>query len=163
MKNIFLSAACAMCALSGLADPGVEGVTFSQDAASLQATIRYTLTGEEPAIVTLDVLTNGVSIGAANIRALAGDVNRLVQPGGRTILWRPDKSWGGHLFTHGEVTVAVNARPACDPPDYMMIDIATGSQTIPAAQRVTYYECADAIDVLRNCRYQLLATSRKPA
>ena len=145
MKNIFLSAACAMCAMSGLADPGVEGVTFSQDAASLQATIRYTLTGEEPAIVTLDVLTNGVSIGAANVRALAGDVNRLVQPGGRTILWRPDKSWGGHLLTHGEVTVALNARPACDPPDYMMIDIATGSQTIPAAQRVTYYECADAI------------------
>ena len=145
MKNIFLSAACAMCAMSGLADPGVEGVTFSQDAASLQATIRYTLTGEEPAIVTLDVLTNGISIGAANIRAHVGDVNRLVQPGARTILWRPDKSWAGHLLTNSEVTVAVKAWPESDPPDYMMIDISTGSQTIPAAQRVTYYECADAI------------------
>ena len=145
MKNIFLSAACAMCAMSGLADPGVEGVTFSQDAASLQATIRYTLTGEEPAIVTLDVLTNGISIGAANIRAHVGDVNRLVQPGDRTILWRPDKSWAGHLLTNSEVTVAVKAWPESDPPDYMMIDISTGSQTIPAAQRVTYYECADAI------------------
>ena len=145
MNKTAVLAACILGAMACGADPGVENVTFSQDVPTLQAKITYTLTGEEPAIVTLGVLTNGVPVGAANIRSLVGDVNRMVQPGERTILWRPDKSWPGHLFTNGEISVAVRAWPECDPPDYMMIDISLGSQTIPATNRVTYYECADAI------------------
>ena len=145
MKKTAVLAACVLGAMACGADPGIEDVTFSQDVSSLQATVTYALTGDEPAIVTLDVLTNGVSVGAANIRSLVGDVNRMVQPGEHTILWRPDKSWPGHLLTDGEMSVAVKAWPESDPPDYMMIDISLGSQTIPAADRVTYYECADAI------------------
>ncbi len=145
MKKTAVLAACVLGAVACGADPGVENVTFSQDASLFQATVTYTLTGDEPAIVTMDIATNGASIGAANIRALIGDVNRLVQPGDHAILWRPDRSWPGNLLTNGELEVSVKAWPECNPPDYMMIDISLGSQSIPATNRVTYYECADAI------------------
>ena len=67
-------------------------VSVSQDR-SRKVTVTYAL-DDAPAIVTVDVLTNGVSIGAANYPNMVGDVNVIVQPGeNRTVTWRPDKSW----------------------------------------------------------------------
>ena len=54
-----------------------NSVSFAQDPATRLVSVTYTL-DEDPGIITFDVLTNGVSIGAANIKALAGDVNRHV-------------------------------------------------------------------------------------
>ena len=87
------SLAVGMFALSCAAAPVIRenSVSFTQDSASRLVTVTYKL-DEDPGIITFDVLTNGVSIGAANIKALAGDVNRLVQTGDRTIYWRPDLS-----------------------------------------------------------------------
>ena len=138
--------AICFCALSCAAAPIVrEGsVTFFQDPASRLVRVGYTLDGD-PGIVTIDVQTNGVSIGAANIKALAGDVNRLVQTGERAIFWRPDLSWPGHRITDGSVTVAVTAWATNTPPDYMMIDISLGGRTIPIEERTTYYTHPDAI------------------
>lgn len=138
--------AVGFCALSCAAAPIVrEGsVTFHQDPASRLVRVGYTLDGE-PGIVTIDVQTNGVSIGAANIRALAGDVNRVVQTGERAIFWRPDLSWPGHRITDGSVSVAVTAWATNTPPDYMMIDISLGGRTIPIEERTTYYTHPDAI------------------
>ena len=121
-----------------------NSVSFAQDPVTRLVRVTYTL-DEDPGIITFDVLTNGVTIGAANIRALAGDVNRLVQTGDRTIYWRPDLSWPGHKITDNSVTVAVTAWATNTPPDYMMIDISLGGRTIPLEERTTYYTHPDAI------------------
>lgn len=169
MKKFLLLAGCWASVGVQVFGARVENIVFSQDPVSLQATVTYDLTGEEPGIVTCDVLTNGVSIGAANVRFVVGDVNRLVQPGtGRRFLWRPDKSWPGHRFQEGDVRVALNVRPENDPPPYMMIDIALGSQTIPAAERVTYYEHPDALPfpggvTNERCKTDYLVLRRCPA
>ena len=55
-------------------------VTFAQDAESKRVTIGYELEGA-PAIVTVDILTNGVSIGSEHLTHMAGDVNRRVEAG----------------------------------------------------------------------------------
>ena len=66
-----------------------ESLTFSQGFSSL-AKIRYRLTGS-PAIITVDIQTNvngkatsndsgWISIGEANFRNVAGDVNKLISP-----------------------------------------------------------------------------------
>ena len=52
---------------------------IEQDATTHCVTVDYVL--DSPAIVTIDVTTNGVSIGAANVTCAYGDVNRLVGGG----------------------------------------------------------------------------------
>ena len=77
MKSTMLLSAALM-ASSALAAPLVDNVVLSQDN-SRKVKITYKLTGEQ-AIVTVDIQTNGVSIGEANLTHFAGDVNRVVQP-----------------------------------------------------------------------------------
>lgn len=77
-------------AFAAVADLTVSG--WSQNATSGLVTVNYTLTGSETKIVTLDVVTNGVSIGAENLAYVTGDANKEVAPSDatRTIRWRPD-------------------------------------------------------------------------
>ncbi|MBR4172554.1 MAG: formylglycine-generating enzyme family protein [Kiritimatiellae bacterium] len=94
--------------------------------------LTYTL-DDAPGIVLFDVLTNGVSIGGANIQRVSGDVNRLVQPGeNRTVRWYPGLDWPGHQTGAGEVTYRLTALPQDRPPLYMVVDLCTKSN-------VTYY------------------------
>ena len=65
-----------------------DSVTFSQNTTTRLVTIGYTLE-ETDAVVTVDVLTNGVSIGAENFANIDGDVNRRVVPGDHLIVWHP--------------------------------------------------------------------------
>ena len=66
-SNTFLLTVCgAMLVVTASAGPEVYNVVMEQDARSRVVTVTYDL-GVEPAIVTLDILTNGVSIGAHNI------------------------------------------------------------------------------------------------
>ena len=110
-------------------------VTVSQDR-SRKVTITYAL-DDAPAIVTVDVLTNGVSIGAANYTNMVGAVNVIVQPGeNRTVTWRPDKSWPLH-FT--KATVNVKAWPLDAPPDYLVV------YDLTRAGCVRYYADADGV------------------
>ena len=54
----------------------VSNVRFSQDRATQRVTVNYTLANQgEPAWVTMDVLTNGVTIGMQHVRTVAGDVS----------------------------------------------------------------------------------------
>ena len=124
-----------MCLLvAGVSAAAVAGPTvtvdenWSQDPTTSQVSVKYKLSGE-PAIVTLDVLTNGVSIGPENISRIAGDANCVVQPSTdeRTILWRPDCSWEGHVFTKGEISVSVVAWSLDNPPDYMAFNLSMPS------------------------------------
>ena len=100
-----------------------DGVDFHQDAASKIVTVRYSL--DEEAVVTLDVLTNGVSIGAANVKYAWGDVNRLLQPGDRELKWPAAKSWSG-FGERTDVTVRVVKWPRASPPDYAVTALGPG-------------------------------------
>ena len=54
----------------------VSNVRFSQDRATQRVTVNYALANQgEPAWVTMDVLTNGVTIGMQHVRTVAGDVS----------------------------------------------------------------------------------------
>ena len=69
--------------------PAISGVSVSQPKSDnyKNVVIGYSLEGGD-AIVTADILTNGVSIGAQCFQSLSGDVNCLVPEGiGKSIIW----------------------------------------------------------------------------
>ena len=54
----------------------VSGTRFSQDRQTQKVTVKYALANQgEPAWVTMDVLTNGVSIGMQHVNAVSGDIS----------------------------------------------------------------------------------------
>ena len=114
-----------------------ETVTFSQNSSRL-VTIGYTLESAD-AIVTVDVLTNGVSIGTENFTNIDGDVNKRVTPGERIVVWQPRKSWPGHVFKNNEVSVELKAWDVSVPPDYMVVDLSATNAL------VCYYANANAL------------------
>ena len=115
-----------------------DSVTFSQNTATRLVTIGYTLE-EADAVVTVDVLTNGVSIGEENFANIDGDVNRRVAPGDHLIVWHPRASWPDHVFTNNEVSVEVRAWDVTIPPDYMVVDLAS------EVDRIRYYVSEKAL------------------
>ncbi len=116
--------------------PVVSDVSFSQST-DRTVTISYTL--DEAAIVTIDVLTNNVSIGQSNISYLAGDVNRKVSSGNRTITWFPTKSWEGNKTD--SAVIRVNAWALTAPPPYMAVSLTD----VGADNVVRFYADADAV------------------
>lgn len=111
------------------------------DEVTREALVTYTLAGTEPKIVTVDIKTNGCSIGAANFADLGGDVNRLVQPGTCQVYWRPDHTWAGHRLDTSKVslTVDIHEWTTNNPPNYVVADLSgTG---LP----LFYYESEEAL------------------
>ena len=100
-----------------------DSVTFSQNTTTRLVTIGYTLE-ETDAVVTVDVRTNGVSIGEENFANIDGAVNRRVAPGDHLVVWHPRASWPDHVFTNNEVSVEVRAWDVTIPPDYMVVDLS---------------------------------------
>lgn len=112
-------------------------------------TITYALENEA-AVVTADILTNGVSVGEAACGLLAGDVNRKVGVGtGRTILWRPDATISEDCeFAAGNVSVQLKAWSLATPPDYLVADLT-------ASNSVHFYTSTNALPSgLEDVRYR---------
>lgn len=135
---VFASAvSCAM------AQPVVDNVVMQQAEGSCMVTVGYSLS--EKAIVTVDFLTNGVSIGGAQFNNVAGDVHKVVEAGSRKIFWRPEKSWPNVRLRDVPITAKVTAWAQNTPPNYMLIRIDAETSHLSAEQRTTYYETADAL------------------
>jgi formylglycine-generating enzyme required for sulfatase activity len=127
--------------------PSVSGVEMVQNADN-KVTVTYTLSGA-PAIITLDIQTNAqdgtwCSIGDANIHALSGAVNRLVDGGdessSHTITWKPWRSWPGRVVAEGGARAVVVAWATNAPPPYMVVSLAQVSEP-----RVRYYPSVEAL------------------
>ncbi|MBR3221792.1 MAG: SUMF1/EgtB/PvdO family nonheme iron enzyme [Kiritimatiellae bacterium] len=131
--NVIKSFAVAAAALTSAAcvagEITVSDVAYAQTA-NRHVVITYRLTGSESAVVTIDVLTNGVSIGEQNFTRLSGDVNTIVAPSAtetKHIFWKATKDWPNHKIDSG-VTVKVCARALTNPPDYFVLDLTTGDR-----------------------------------
>lgn len=154
---------CFMCCAAAavlspvFADPSITSVSAVQGASGA-VTIGYELAGEA-AVITVDVQTNGVSIGDANLTHFAGDAFRKVQPGSRAATWMPDKSWPNQNAVEGSLSYVVKAWSLDNPPDYMVVDLVTSNT-------VNYYLSADQLpDGLSDVKYRTdkLVMRRIPA
>ena len=128
----------------GAGVPQVSDVRWSQDRDTRAVTILYKL--DAPAVVTMDVMTNGVSIGMEKVSpGLAGEVHRLVADNGmgqdHVITWaKPYESWIVEAVRHSNATVRVTAWATNAPPDWLVADL-TGTEP------VAYYETTNAFPV----------------
>ena len=133
----------AVSSMVAFADPNAPQATLvsvSQDAATHLVTATYTL--DEPAIITFDVKTNGVSIGGANIQAVTGGCFKKVAAGNNHVVtWNPHLSWPDHKIADGGARAVVTAWALDNTPDYMAVDISAAAQ--PDTQ--TYYPAADFV------------------
>ena len=120
-------------------DPAVTSVKMSQGARRI-VTVEYTITNA-PAVVTLDIQTNGVSIGASNISGsgyLTGDVNKVIEEDGSyKIKWDVASAWPDHDIASG-VRAVVSAWSLDTPPDVIVADLTSKSN-------VAYYTSIDAL------------------
>lgn len=132
LSTLLLAASIAAPAFADPADPQISGFSVSQDSRRV-VSVSYTL--DEPAYVTLDVLTNGVSIGGANIQNVVGNCFALVPAGTHSIQWFARKSWPDRRFDGPVVKVQLRAWAADVPPDVMDIDLET--------KAVAYYPSLD--------------------
>ena len=123
VKGLFAAVSCALpplLAVASGATPVVSNVRFSQDSASRKVEISYEL--DSPAVVTVDFLTNGVSIGEENFRNAVGDLNRLVMDSGK-VTWTPYEGWSPASSKHSGMSVKVTAWATNAPPDWMVVDL----------------------------------------
>ena len=124
-------------AASPVVRPG--SVRLVQDAASRLVTVSYVLE-EAPGIVTVDFLTNGVSVGEANFANVQGDVNRKVEElGAHVITWKPyETPWALEGVSKVAVTAKVTAWSPLTPPDYLVLGL-------DRANDVRYFTSTDAL------------------
>ena len=125
MKLTKMMMALALPGLVYAAAPAVSSINVSQDEQRL-VTISYTLSGAG-AIVTMDVLTNGVSIGRALYANATGDVNVKVSVGNHAITWQPRETWPDQKIRDNSLSVKLTVWPLDNPPDYMCVDLTKPS------------------------------------
>lgn len=123
MRKILTFATCSVTAWCGLfAAPSVTDVTLTPDGGSVFK-VGYTLTGG-PAIVTVDVLTNGVSTAGVGAKHVSGDVNRIVRgKGAHVFYWQSGSDWPKDVPV-SSASFAVQAWPLDDPPPYMAANLS---------------------------------------
>ncbi len=103
-------------------DPQITAFRVEQDK-RCKFRISYHL--DEPAYITMDVLTNHVSIGGQNISFVTGDCNQLVPAGDRSIVWDARSSWPDQKSDTPSISVSLKAWARDVPPDVMDINLET--------------------------------------
>ena len=120
-----------------IAPANVSNVSWSQDPDTHVVAVSYRLS--ESAIVTAEVLTNGVPL--TGVTHLAGEVNRWVESDGESdslFLWAPECSHPGLYDLPANAEIRVKAWTKADPPDYMVVSLAVSNN-------VAFYPSEDAL------------------
>ena len=132
--SYFVLAACALAAASAhAAAPVIDSASVSvAQRPDRTVEINYTMNpaavgDAEQGIVTVDIRTNGVSVGGANLTTLTGDVNRSVAHTAdyrHKILWQPDQEGMGEIsIPAAQVTAEVTVWTTNNPPAYWVLDL----------------------------------------
>ena len=127
-----------------------------QDAATREITVSYNLS--EPAIVTLDVLTNGFSLGAGNVKSVWGEINKKLAAGNHAFTWQPLDDWPVNLDA-GDCQIDLVPWSLENPPPYMVVMLGEASN-------VYFYATAEAVPhgvVSEMSRKYQMVFSRIPA
>ena len=144
------------CALAGVLSVQAVGPRINADtvkltqASSREVSVEYKL-ADAPAVVTVDIQTNAgnnvwISLGAAVVKSLSGDVNKVVQPGECKILWDARADMPPIKLVGMDVARAVvTAWSLQSPPDYMVIDLSQDVSKDATADNVRYYTSVDAL------------------
>ena len=131
---IFACAFAAVLAECGAATPQISSMAVAQNRDGSLA-VSYSI--DTDAIVTMDVLTNGVSIGPDKVATVVGDLNAKVSAGsGKRGIWFARNDWPDMVAANA--TVKLTAWSVGAPPDYMAIDL-----TVPNVVR--YYVSSNAV------------------
>ena len=133
--RVFASAIALMTA-AATAEPVVKSESVSVAMSNDTVVISYELE-TDPGVVTVDIQTNGVSIGGRHLTYFGGDVNRLLDVGPHVMTWKPYKAWPGVKIADG-LTAVVTAWPTNAPPDYMAVHLT-------ATETVRYYANAESV------------------
>lgn len=156
MKNLAFFG--CLLAASAFAEPAItDNVTFEQTNQLVK--IAYTLENE-PAVVTVDILSNGVTVPGqafSNPDMVYGPWNRKLDPGDYEVVWRPDATWANTYLKNGTVSVRVQAWATNTPPDYMVVDLtsatnimfATSTNALPGGIDSDLYRTSHL--VMRRC------------
>lgn len=153
MKSL-LSVLVVGVSCAAMATPDVSDVSMNA-AVGKRVSISYVLTGE-PAVITFDVVTNGVSIGRDRIRSYSGDVAVRVEADGRRhqIVWDSAADFPGGVFR--DARAVVTAWPTNSPPNYMVVELETGDvkyyageEDLPFAGGVTNDLCKSDFILMR--------------
>ena len=101
-----------------------EGSVKMEQSPDRRVVISYTL-DNAPAIVTVDILTNGVPMTGAMLQGyVTGALNRKVEPGTHEIEWRPVKDCRiAKTRDWASATAVVTAWPTNAPPTWMVVDL----------------------------------------
>lgn len=131
-------ALAALAASAASATVTVSNVAFTQDAATHDVTVTYNLATSdgEPAFVSLDVITNGVSVGATHVKNVTGDVSTtpadtgsLVTPGtGKSITWKARADLPGVGLEEAAMRVTAIATNHFEGL-YMVVDLSRGKDS----------------------------------
>lgn len=146
MKSVIqvLSVLALTCS-PALATPVVTVNSFAQTPSGL-VKINYSLS--ETAIVTVDIQTNGVSVGGQNLQTIEGEANAEVQTGTYDLRWWPLReswdrpsdatdAWRPPRIDLAGVRAVFTLWSGVHPPDYMVMDLSNGAKR--------YYTSAAAI------------------
>ena len=147
MKNTFVKALIALALLPAFAEDYLENpivVTMTsvrQEVRSQELVVDYTL-ANHPGIVRMDVLTNGVSIGAGHLATFTGDYSAtetdVIEPGAHTLRWHARKDWRGNLASNAVIRLSAYYTNQIDqiPGVYMRVDLNGGQSA--SSYPVTY-------------------------
>ena len=142
MKTFAFCMLALAASVSSAAMPTVTGMSVSQVKGEKVVTISYTI--DEPAVVTLELLTNGVPVAETDLTTLQGEMNCRVEAGPRAFTWVPYAEPG--LSAHperslpGGLTARLTAWAVDNPPDWMVADLRSDR-----AKDVRFYVTSNAI------------------
>ena len=123
MKRIMAMAFAVLAGVVLAAPPTISNFGFSQNKDTTEVTVTFTLEGD--AILTMNVKTNGVSIGWRNFRSgvTGAKLNQCNAAGNYELKWRPVETWPGDRLPVGELEIEMKAWSPNDPPDYLDADL----------------------------------------